>query len=231
MNNWTEVEHSFRELFAREWYTNHGPLAKAFELALSKQLGTEHAVCVVNPAIALTMALEVLQLKGPVAVLGKETRHTRSALHWSQASVLEPQTLTAYPTPSAHQTPAAVLCNGTAPLGTARELAKECAIPLVLDCTAIHARDLQPLCKIGIPTQCDLLVLSFDRGQAIEAQGAACIATSNAELAEALRNIRSSYGTRATVSVVKTANGRMSEAQAALGLINLERWVMNGAEA
>lgn len=231
MNNWTKVEQSFRDLFAREWYTNHGPLAKAFELALSTQLGTGHAVCVVNPAIALTMALEVLQLKGPMAVLGQETRHTRSALHWSQATVLEPQTLTAYPAPSTHQTPAAVLCNGTAPLNTARELTKKFAIPLVLDCTAIDARDFQPLCKDGMLRQCDLLVLSFDRGQAIEAQGAACIATSNAELAEALRNIRSSYGTRTTVSVVKTANGRMSEAQAALGLINLEQWINDGGHA
>lgn len=231
MNSWTEVEQSFRELFAREWYTNHGPLAKAFEQALSKQLGTEHAVCVVNPAIALTMALEVLQLKGPVAVLGKETRHTHSALYWSHVTALEPQTLTAYPAPSAHQTPAAVLCNGTAPLSTARELAKKYEVPLVLDCTAIHTRDLRPLCTAHTPAQCDLLILSFDRGQAIEAQGAACIATSNAELAEALRNIRSSYGTRTTVSVVKTANGRMSEAQAALGLIHLEQWIKNGVTA
>jgi len=39
-----------------------------------------------------------------------------------------------------------------------------------------------------------------------------------------LRNIRSSYGAGAPVSVDKTSNGRMSEAQAALGLVSLDRY-------
>ncbi|NJM31656.1 MAG: hypothetical protein HC848_00610 [Limnobacter sp.] len=66
------------------------------------------------------------------------------------------------------------------------------------------------------------VVLSFAHGQAVQAQGAACILCPCDALAEKLRNIRSSYGMRKAVPVVKTANGRMSEAQAAFGLLALQ---------
>jgi dTDP-4-amino-4,6-dideoxygalactose transaminase len=42
-----------------------------------------------------------------------------------------------------------------------------------------------------------------------------------------LRNIRSSYGARHPVKVGKTSNGRMSEAQAAIGLMSLADFSVN----
>lgn len=218
---WEPVEQAFRDLFEREWYTNHGPLGKAFELALEQLLGTDHAVCVVNPAIALTMALEALPLQGAVALFGTNTPHIHSASYWSNTALVNG---------TRPEPPAAVLCNGTHAndFEQARQLAALEQIPLILSCTETNPTAFMQLCESGLPAQCDLFVLSFEHGQAIEAQGAACIATCNAILAETLRNIRSSYGTRATVAVTKTANGRMSEAQAAFGLINIGR--LNQAE-
>ena len=53
--------------------------------------------------------------------------------------------------------------------------------------------------------------------------GSACILTSDDQLAARLRNIRSSYGAGPPVAVVRTANGRLSEAQAAMALLSLQR--------
>ena len=46
----------------------------------------------------------------------------------------------------------------------------------------------------------------------------ACVCTDDDDLADRLRNIRSSYGAVRRVDVPLTGNGRMSEAQAALNL-------------
>ncbi|GLQ93198.1 hypothetical protein GCM10007901_21490 [Dyella acidisoli] len=48
------------------------------------------------------------------------------------------------------------------------------------------------------------------------------LCTNDDALAARLRNIRSSYGAGTFTAVAKTSNGRMSEAQAALGLLHLD---------
>jgi dTDP-4-amino-4,6-dideoxygalactose transaminase len=48
------------------------------------------------------------------------------------------------------------------------------------------------------------------------------VTTNNDDLAARIRNIRSSYGAGRPVEIPLTGNGRMSEAQAALGLLSLE---------
>ena len=52
--------------------------------------------------------------------------------------------------------------------------------------------------------------------------GGACISTNDELLADRIRCMRSSGGVRKQVPVSKTVNGRMSEAQAAYGLMSLE---------
>jgi dTDP-4-amino-4,6-dideoxygalactose transaminase len=80
-----------------------------------------------------------------------------------------------------------------------------------------------------IGTLGDAEVLSFDAADIVNAAGGACVATDDEELAARLRNIRSSYGAGRSVAVVKTSNGRMSEAQAALGLLSLDDYETNRA--
>ena len=49
-----------------------------------------------------------------------------------------------------------------------------------------------------------------------------CVCTNDDDIAEKLRNLRSSYGRRKSVHIPINGNGRFSEAQAAIGLLNLE---------
>jgi len=72
-------------------------------------------------------------------------------------------------------------------------------------------------------------VFSFHADNVVNAADGACICTNDDALAAKLRNIRSSYGAGPPVEVVKTSNGRMSEAQAALALLGLEDYVGNQA--
>ena len=65
-------------------------------------------------------------------------------------------------------------------------------------------------------------VFSFNEANIVNATEGGCITTNNDALAAKLRNIRSSYGAGAPVDVVKTSNGRMSEAQAAVALLSLD---------
>jgi len=65
-------------------------------------------------------------------------------------------------------------------------------------------------------------IFSFHATKILNATEGGCITTNDDAIAEKLRNIRSSYGARKSVEVYRTSNGRMSEAQAAIGLFNLE---------
>jgi dTDP-4-amino-4,6-dideoxygalactose transaminase len=65
-------------------------------------------------------------------------------------------------------------------------------------------------------------VFSFHATKILSATEGGCVCTNDDDLAARLRNIRSSYGAGKPVNVVKTANGRMSEAQAAIALLSLE---------
>jgi dTDP-4-amino-4,6-dideoxygalactose transaminase len=52
-------------------------------------------------------------------------------------------------------------------------------------------------------------------GEVVELKSGACVLTDDEEVAEKLRNMRSSYGRRKQVDIPLSANGRFSEAQAA----------------
>jgi dTDP-4-amino-4,6-dideoxygalactose transaminase len=69
-----------------------------------------------------------------------------------------------------------------------------------------------------------LEVFSFHATKVLSAAEGGCVCTNDDELAARLRNIRSSYGAGQPVHVSRTANGRMSEAQAAIALLSLDNF-------
>ena len=210
--DWKIVEQVFNELYERQGYTNHGSLAQKFEAQLEAILKVSHAVCVANPAIALTMALESLGLRSVAVVTPTMSRRSKNALQWAQLE---------YETDLDNCSNTGGLLIDADCLGEVLKLGKLAVDkPWVIDATGKkRVQTVLPVKSARLSPR--LIVYSFVTGHDIEADGAACIATDCADTAELLRNIRSSYGVREARSVVKTANGRMSEAQAALGLISL----------
>jgi dTDP-4-amino-4,6-dideoxygalactose transaminase len=100
-------------------------------------------------------------------------------------------------------------------------LANQHGIPLYLDSAhgfgcAIAGR---PVGSFGA-----IEVISFHSDNVLGACEGGLVCTQSDELAAHIRNTRSSYGMGSPVPVIKTGNGRMSEAQAALALFNLDHY-------
>jgi dTDP-4-amino-4,6-dideoxygalactose transaminase len=70
-------------------------------------------------------------------------------------------------------------------------------------------------------------IFSFHATKILNATEGGCLCTNDDAIAAKLRNIRSSYGAGEPVPVVKTSNGRMSEAQAVIALMSLEDFPKN----
>jgi hypothetical protein len=199
MTSWTAVEAALNGILDRRWYTNHGPLARLLEAEWEEALGRRHVIAVANPTIGLIMLAEALGLSGEVALSALAPPRCAQALAWAG---LRP-----------------VFCDveegswrlDHASVGSRTVLATPAAHPdAAPPGTAFSFGDgIDPL--LG-PTLIDFAGLGDDAGSA-------GIVTDDDDLAGRLRNIRSSYGAGRTVPVRRTANGRLSEAQAAMALL------------
>ena len=228
--DWARYETAMRALFARGWYTNHGPLAQQLEARLAERMKVRHVVCVTNATLGLIMACEALGLTGKVIVPAFTFIATVQALSWAGLEPVfcdvDPHThqITAErvaPLVDA-QTRAILAVNlwgDACPAAPLQALADRHGLKLFFD--SAHAMG----CEIGgVPVgnfgSCE--VFSFHATKVFSTVEGGCIATNDDALAARLRNIRSSYGAGPAVDVVKTSNGRLSEAQAAIGLMNLD---------
>jgi dTDP-4-amino-4,6-dideoxygalactose transaminase len=232
-------EAAMRGIFERRYYTNQGPLARELEERLQAFLNVKHAVCVTNATIGLMMASEALGIRGRVMVPSVGNAMLAHALRWCQVQPvfadvdardgqldLEKAMARLVQDEPVSAIVGANLWGDACDASAIVALARERKLALMFDssdafgCVATDRR---------VGAFGDIEVLSFDAANVVSAGGAACVATDDDELAARLRNIRSSYGAGRAVAVVKTSNGRMSEAQAALGLLSLEDYEHNRA--
>lgn len=228
---WDDYEHQFRALFKRQYYTNQGPLVEELEALLADRLGTRHAICITNATLGLIMAAEALKISGPVVLPSFTFIASAQSVQWAGLDPLfcdiDPDTHHLDPAKLeellVHQRVGAVMavnlwggsCNPT-------QLSNICGrygVPIYFD--SAHAFGCNtsggPIGSFGRAE-----VFSFHATKVLSAGEGGCITTNDDELAERLRNIRSSYGIRHPVEVFRTANGRMSEAQAAMALMGLK---------
>ena len=230
---WSAYEAAMRGIFERQYYTNQGPLTQQLEQVLQERLGVRHAICVTNATIGLLMAADALGLRGKVITPAFSFIATSQSLTWAG---LEP--LFCDVDPLTHQLdPARV-----------EELLKDNDVSAILAVNVwgdvcAHDRLLQLAERRGVPLYYDsahafgcavqgrsvgnfgdLEVFSFHATKVLSAAEGGCVCTNDDELAARLRNIRSSYGAGHPVHVSRTANGRMSEAQAAIALLSLDNF-------
>lgn len=230
---WTQYEAMFRDIFERQYYTNQGPLTQELERRLAERLGVGNAICLTNEFIGLVSAGEALGVHGDVVVPAHSFVATPQSLDWTEGRPLfcdvDPDTgmMTAElvaPLLSRHKVSAILAVN---PWGDAcdvtglQALADQHGIPLYLDSgqgfgCAIAGR---PLGSFG-----SIEVLSLHADNILGACEGGVVCTQSDELAAHLRNTRSSYGMGPPVPGIKTGNGRMSEAQAAMALFNLDHY-------
>jgi dTDP-4-amino-4,6-dideoxygalactose transaminase len=232
---WERYETAMRGIFERQWYTNQGPLAREFEERLQTFLGVQHAVVVTNATIGLLMACEALQLSGKRILLpALRNMAVDHAVAWCgiQPVLSDVDATTGHialpsATPPVDGILAANLWGGGCDRANLAAWAAERDLPLLFDSMHGFGCEAAPGRRLGALGNVE--VFAFDDAQMLNAGGGACVTTDDDLLAARLRNIRSSYGAGHPVPVVKTSNGRLSEAQAALGLLGIEDFDANRA--
>lgn len=218
-----QLDAALRELFDRQWYTNQGPLTRQLEAALAERLGVRHALVVTNETIAALMAAEAVARPGlRVGVSALAPAHVVQALAWAgwQPQLLDVQPDGEVPA-QAWQSAALDAAVDVDPFGRGRDLSVALKDRAGADWPVIADRSRGACWPLkGMPHVTTVLSLHAD--QLLSTLEGGCIALDDDALAAKLRNIRSSYGAGPAVEVIKTSNGRMSEAQALVGLLNLQ---------
>ncbi len=228
---WEDYERSFRDIFTRQYYTNHGPLARQFEDRLAATLQVKHAVCMTNATLGLSMVAEALGIKGKVIVPSFTFIASSQAMVWSNLQPifcdivpgschLDPEKVEDALKQGANAILGVNLWGGACDVAALEQLATTYGVPLFFDSAQAFGCVLngRPVGGFG-----QAEVFSFHATKVMSSMEGGVVTTNDDRLAEHMRNIRSSYGVRRTQSVVRTANGRMSEAQAAVGLLTLDK--------
>jgi dTDP-4-amino-4,6-dideoxygalactose transaminase len=227
--DWDSYAREMKGIFDREYYTNHGPLAREFEQSLAEFLGVRHALCVTNATVGLIIIATALSLRGKVVVPAFTFVASAQALSWAG---LEPVFCDIGET-SHHAGRAQVervltddvcailginLWGGTCNPSELEKLGQEVELPVFFDSAQAFGckTDGMPVGSFGAAE-----VFSFHATKIVNCAEGGCITTDDDDLAARMRNIRSSYGAGPPVAVPVTTNGRFSEAQAALGLLSL----------
>ena len=228
---WEDYENLFQDIFNRQYYTNHGPLVQKFEERLSDLIGVKHAICVSNATIGLIMVAEALGLEGKVITPGFTFIATAQSLLWTglepvfcdvdaQTHQISTAQIEKLMTPEVSAILAVNLWGDCCDIPELERIARKHQVHLFFD--SAHALGCvfqnKPIGNYG-----EAEIFSFHATKILSSAEGGCITTNDDALAAKLRNIRSSYGAGPAVSIIKTSNGRMSEAHAAIGLYNLDR--------
>jgi dTDP-4-amino-4,6-dideoxygalactose transaminase len=227
------LEEAFRDIFTRRYYTNHGPLAQELEDCIARFFDVRHAVTMTNGTIARMLAAKALNLTGKVIVPAFTPVETVQSLSWAGVDPLfcdvDPHTHLLKPErvepilddPNVSAILPVHLWGNLCHTEALQELAGRKGIPIYYD--ASHAFGCA---RNGKKAGChsSLEIFSFSNRNVFNTAEGGCVCTNNDEIAEKLRNLRSSYGRRKSVGIPINGNGRFSEAQAALGLLNLQNY-------
>ncbi|NOT14053.1 MAG: DegT/DnrJ/EryC1/StrS family aminotransferase [Methylotenera sp.] len=233
--SWERYETAFRGIFERQYYTNNGPLLAELENKLQHFLGVKHAICVSNATFGLMMAVDALNLSGKVITPSFTFIASTQSLSWAG---VEPVFCDVDPIThqiAIEQIDALIDDDVTGIMGV--NLWGGACDPVALESFA-SSRNLKLYfdsahafgCKVGdtsIANFGSLEVFSFHATKVLSATEGGCICTNDDNIAARLRSIRPSYGDANSVNVMRVANARMSEAQAAIALMSLEDFPKN----
>ncbi len=233
--SWERYEAAFRGIFERQYYNNNGPLLSNLEERLQEFMGVKHAICVSNATLGLMIVAEALALSGKVilpafASIASAQSLTRSNLEPVFCDVdidthqIAIDQIDALINKDVSAIMAVNLWGGTCNQVALAELADAHGIELYFDSAHGFGCAVDGI-LIGNFGRAE--VFSFHASQILNATEGGCICTNDDDLAAHIRSIRPSYGPEKPVSVVKVANARMSEAQAAMALLSLEDFADN----
>lgn len=200
----------FKPIWTSGWFTNHGPIAQQLERELTARSSFRECVLVGVEAIGVVMTLDCL--------IGKICVPNHCSMTINAQSFLN-KTLCIDATDAdwlVIRSSLEVTNKATRRQKIALYLSDAASIQTY---TALLLKD--ELSANILAQTANLILFPMRDGSTVDSQGGLAILLHDAGLAAQLRNVRSSYGAGAPVSVGKTANGRISEAQCLLALSGL----------
>lgn len=219
-----------QEIWANKTLTNNGPFHQQFEKALCEYLGVEHLSLFTNATVALVTALQALRITGEVITTPYSFVATAHSLLWNNLKPvfvdidpvtfnLDPARIEAAITP---QTTAilAVHCYGNpCDVDAIQRVADTFGLKVIYD--AAHAFAVryrgQSLLRHG-----DLSVLSFHATKVFNTFEGGAIISPDRKTKERLDYLKN-FGFANEVTVTAPGiNGKMSEINAAFGLLQLQ---------
>ncbi|GAC34380.1 DegT/DnrJ/EryC1/StrS family aminotransferase [Paraglaciecola polaris] len=230
--DWRDYEQSMRGIFEREYYNNNGPLVTALEGQLKNFLNVKHAICVSNATHGLMIAAQAMELTGKVILPAHTFVASAQSLLWcgltpvfcdvkKDGHHIDTTKLEALITEDVSAIMAVNLWGGAADLDALEKIASKHGMKLYFDSAQAFGCEYQGNKVGGFG---DVEVFSLHATKVLSAGEGGLICTNNDELADKIRSIRPSYGTFEKVAINKVANSRMSEAQAAVALLNLKNY-------
>ena len=233
--SWDRYGQAFRGIFERQYYTEYGPLNQQLEHRLQQLFGVKHAICVTNETVALMMAADAIGLSGRVILPRYALPASTQSLVWAG---LEPvycdidsdthqiciEDVASLIDESVGAIMGVHLWGGACDTEALAQMAAAHGVQLYFDAAHAFGCTVDGV-HIGNFGRCE--VFSFHQANILNGTEGGCICTNEDDLAARLRTMRSSSGAAEAVSVIKTVNGRMSEAQAAIALMSVEDFPAN----
>lgn len=218
------------EIWANKILTNNGPFHQAFEQALTEHLGVQRVALVANGTLGLIIALQTLRITGEVITTPYSFVATAHALLWNGIKPvfvdIDPQTLNLDPTKieaaiTPHTTAIMpVHCYGhPCDVQAIQKIADNYNLKVIYD--AAHAFGVQDAGG-SILRHGDLSVLSFHATKVFNTFEGGAIICPDAKTKQRIDHLKN-FGFVDEVTVVAPGiNGKMSEINAAFGLLQLQ---------
>lgn len=218
------------EIWARGIVTNGGPFHQRLEQALERHLGVEHLALVANGTVGLMVALQAQQVTGEVITTPYSFVATAHALRWGGLrpvfADIDPGTLNLDPARvEAAITPATaaimpVHCYGTpCDVEALEDITGRHGLKIIYD--AAHAFGVRHRGR-SILAHGDYSVLSFHATKVFHTFEGGAIVCPDARAREHVNHLKNFGFVDETTVVAAGINGKMSEINAAFGLLELQ---------
>jgi len=197
--------------------TNGGPFHKRFEAELADYLGVPHISLFTNATIALVTALQSLRITGEVITTPYSFVATAHSLLWNGIKPvfvdIDPETLQTTAIMPIH-------CYGTpCDVEAIQRIADDYNLKVIYD--AAHAFGIRRAGQ-SVLTHGDLSVLSFHATKVFNTFEGGAIISPDAKTKQRIDHLKNFGFVNETTVVATGINGKMSEFNAALGLLQLQ---------
>lgn len=227
-----DFKQDLEKIWSSGMLTNGGPYHQRFEHELGKFLGVEHVSLFTNATIGLITALQALRISGEVITTPYSFVATSHSLLWNgivpvfvdidpQTFNIDPSKIEAAITPKTSAI-LAVHCYGTpCDVDAIQKIADKYNLKVIYD--AAHAFGVQCHCG-SILQHGDLSILSFHATKVFNTFEGGAIISPNLKTKTQIDHLKNFGFVDETTVVASGINGKMSEFNAALGLLQLKHF-------